>query len=193
MEGPAVMTKSLRLISMIPFLMASLVAHAQGAETKSETQLLNPLSSIQASDLKSFSERPLFKPSRRKTMPDEKLATKAASEEVTEPAFDLVLLGVTSGPDGSVARIASGGARQSLRKDENMGGWTLRKIDASSVTLEKDDETKTLRIFNQDDPIPPKTGDEEDEVSAGPGIVFESADPSEDIQNAPSVRVIDPK
>lgn len=186
------MTKCLRHISMIPLLMASLAAHAEDATTKSENRPLNPLSSIQASDLKSFSERPLFTPSRRKAMQDG-LTTKVASEEVAEPPFDLLLLGVTSGPNGSVARIASGSARQSLRMGENIRGWTLRNIDVSSVTIEKDDKTKTLHIFNRDDSNPPIAGDEQDEVGGGLGIVFESADPAEEIQNAPSVRVIESK
>jgi hypothetical protein len=175
------------------FLMSSEAVTAQKTVTKSESQPLNPLSAISASDLKAFAERPLFEPSRRWIEPA-KPATKV-TEPAEDPAPDLVLLGITSGPDGTLARIASRTVRYSLREGENVGGWTLKNIEASSAVVEKGGETKTLRIFNQDDASAADLSEKEqrDSLGAGAGIVFETVEPSRQSLDLPSVRVIESK
>lgn len=164
-------------------------ALAQEGLSAADNPRLNPLGVSRTSDLKAFSERPLFVPSRRPAAAEE-VATDTEPEKNAEPEFELVLLGITSGPDGSIARIAAGGdkANQSLRKGETTEGWTLEAIDASSVTIVRNGETKVLTIFS--DSAKDATDSDTERAASDLGIVFGSENPAD--QPVPKVRVVDP-
>ncbi len=183
------MKPNLLLSMAVSFLLSPAALLAQENLNKSNDQPLNPLSAIAASNLKAFAERPLFAPARRPT-PEKQLMTAVEPVEKLEPTLEFKLLGVTFGPDGAVASISSGTTRYSVREGENVEGWILQKIDTSLVIIKRNEETNTLRIFAKNAVDPPVTEQGQNEVDAGPGIVFESADPSEERRDAPSVRVI---
>jgi hypothetical protein len=185
------MRPNLRFSMVVSFLLSSAAVLAQENLNKSDHQPLNPLSPVTASDLKAFAERPLFASARRPKS-EKQLTTAVEPAENLEPALELQLLGVTFGPDGAVARIATGTTSHSLREGEDVGGWRIKNIDASSVIVEKDAESRTLRIFDRDEANPAVARDDGDELGAGPGIVFESVDPSEEGRDARPVRVIQP-
>ncbi|UVC12618.1 hypothetical protein IHQ71_31615 (plasmid) [Rhizobium sp. TH2] len=183
------MRPNLRFSMVASFLLSSAAVLAQEKLNESNDQALNPLSATTASDLKAFAERPLFSSARRPTS-EKRLTTAVEPAESLEPTLEFKLLGVTFGPDGAVASISSGTTRYSVREGENVEGWTLKKIDVSHVIIERNEEINTLRIFAKNEVNPPVTQDGQDEVGAGPGIVFESAEPSEERRDAPPVRVI---
>lgn len=171
-------------------LLSCAAAQGQDALNRTESQPLNPLSAIPASDLKAFAERPLFTPSRRPATSDQPLTRAVELEEKPEHTSDLLLLGVISGPDGAVARIESGSSRYSVQRGDDIGGWVLKDMDASSVTIERHNEIKTLRIFDKEKAGPPILTDEDaEEKGAGVGIVFETSKPSEEGPKTPSVLV----
>ena len=100
--------------------------------------MLDPLGGLTTSDAKAFLERALFSPTRRPV--EIEAVTTVAEDDVEDAAAaspEFMLLGVTSGPDGSVARIATdnGGERRSARIGEQIDGWTIQAIDPSAATV----------------------------------------------------------
>lgn len=168
-------------------LLAAATSSASAAEDAipvTELPLLNPLERATLSDMKAFAGRPLFNATRR---PDQE-ETNPVVVDVDKEAADapeFVLLGVTSGPDGSIARIASssGAESRSLRKGEGIDGWTLQAIDGASVTIAKSGKTIVLTIFSNG---PNQREDEGDTTSSDAGIVFSPAEPDD---SAPTLRV----
>jgi hypothetical protein len=192
MEGVAAMSP--RHLGAI--LAAALAASAPGTARADDTtptkgiQSLNPLQSSTITDLKAFAERPLFSARRR---PQTQGQTPDDVEPVKdEPiAAELTLLGVTSGPEGAMARIATSGKEsRSVRQGEEIDGWNVQTIDGSSVVLAKGEETMTLTIFN-------RSGDNAAEVDAPAnsdgGIVFGPADTDETTEPKSPVRMIQSK
>jgi len=170
-----------------PILLTISVFVLPGPATAQQPDLaLNPVASSRLEDLKAFAERPLFAISRR-PQAAEPITREILASDTVEPKPDFVLLGITTGPDGSIARIRAGGDEpsRSLRTGENVEGWTVQSIDASTATLHRDLETIILSIFLMNEAVEEKAED------AGPGIVFEPADSKPEPQ--PRVRVIHPK
>lgn len=162
---------------------------AQEDAILSDPQRLNPIDTAKLSSLKAFVERPLFTPTRRPPFVEETPQTESETPAETRPEF--LLLGVTSGPEGSVARIttADGAERRSLRQGEAIKGWQLQAVDSSSVTLTREGESVVLTIFKGTDPA---IGDESESADTGPGIVFDADGGGQDADTKPDVRVIDP-
>jgi hypothetical protein len=162
---------------------------AQENAVQSDPQHLNPIETVKLSSLKAFAERPLFTPKRRPTTIEDKAQAVAIETPDTDPEF--LLLGVTSGPEGSIARIATANSaeRHSLRKGEMIDGWKLQAIDPSSVNLARAGESVVLTIFKG---AAPTIGDESEAAGTGPGIVFGSEDEPQGADATPKVRVIGP-
>jgi len=162
---------------------------AQENAVQSDPQRLNPIDTVKLSSLKSSMERPLFTPKRRPTTIEEK--TQTVIETPTETVPEFLLLGVTSGPEGSIARIATANSteRHSLREGEVINGWKLQAVDPSSVTLAREGESVVLTIFKG---VAPTIGDESEAAETGPGIVFGSEDEPQAGDTTPKVRVIEP-
>lgn len=176
---------------LILFSAALDVASAQEDATSATARTLNPLGGLTTSDAKAFLERPLFTPTRR---PIEIDAVAAVAGDDIEEAIaadpELMLLGVTSGPDGSIARIATedGAERRSVRVGEEIDGWTIQAIDPSAVTVTRAGQTVVLAIFKTIETS--ADAGENDETDEAPGIVFGADDTSDRIDDAPKVRVI---
>ena len=156
---------------------------------QSDPQRLNPIDTVKLSSVKAFVERPLFSPTRRPPSVEEKAVDVSETPTETDPEF--LLLGVTSGPEGSVARITTidGTERHSLRQGETIDGWQLQAVDPSSVTLTRQGETMVLTVFKGTGQT---IGSESESADPGPGIVFGSDDDEQDVDATPKVRVIDP-
>jgi hypothetical protein len=190
MEGTGIMIRAGFWLTSAIVLGVSLGSGwAQENAVRSDPQRLNPIDTVKLSGLKSFVERPLFTPARRPALVEEK--TQVESEAPAETGPEFLLLGVTSGPEGSVARITTddGAERHSLREGETIDGWQLQAVDSSSVTLSRKGESVVLTIFKG---TAPTMGDESEPADTGPGIVFDAEDGSQDSDTKPDVRVIDP-
>jgi hypothetical protein len=182
--------KSSGLVRALGFLLlataTSSASAAEDAIPAIELPLLNPLESAKRSDMRAFAARPLFDATRR---PDNTEATPVVvdidKEATAAPEF--VLLGVTSGPDGSIARIAASGGTESrsLRRGEAIDGWTLQAIDGASVTIAQAGKIIVLTIFSN---WSNQRADESGTISSDEGVVFSPAEPDDP---APTVRVID--
>ena len=183
---------SITILSSLVLLPLGFVgALAQEDPAPRNVQFLNPLQATTISDVKAFAQRPLFAPTRRRAVVEEAV-TSMEAEELGEPSAELILLGVTSGPEGSIARIAraDGTERNSLRKGEVIDGWTVESVGPSSVTIARDGRSIDLTIFKGAG-VQAEV-DETEATSTGPGIVFGSEDPAEDADQSPAVRVVDP-
>lgn len=158
------------LVSIFALLVsAGVSAWAQDNTSSSDHQDPNPLGAVKLLDVRSFVERPLFALTRRPAKVEKETQTEA--EKPTQASPEFVLLGVTSGPEGSVARIstADGTAVRSLRRGETIEGWDLRSIDRSSVTLTQDDRTIGLTIFRGN----AEPDDDSNAEGSSSGLVFE--------------------
>lgn len=158
-----------------------------------ETQALNPLSRPPISDANAFLQRPLFMITRRPiTVEVPETETDNTADETAATAPALMLLGVTNGPDGSVARIATtdGAERRSLRRGEEIGGWMLQEVNPSTVIIRRAGETMVLAIFKGNQTSAPDGNIQE--TDEAPGIVFETEDTPAQAGDVPKVRVIKP-
>jgi len=173
MEGGSAMKPYSITLVLTLALLAS--AWALDKTSSPDRQNLNPLATVKSSDVRFFIERPLFALTRRPVEIDEEPQSEVEKSTDSSPQF--VLLGVTSGPEGSVARIstADGTATRSLRRGESVDGWELRSIDPSSVTLTQDDRTIGLTIFRGN----AETDDDENVEGRSSGLVFEAENADE--------------
>lgn len=172
--------------ALLVLAMISGPASADDAMPVIDGQPLNPLQSAKPSDFSSFVKRPLFRPTRRPV--EHVIPMEAQSDEAPAASPELTLLGVTSTPDGAVARIAiAERTSRSLRKGEEIEGWRVQNLDGSSVTLTRNGKTIELKIFGRDDP-----GESGNDPMANPdgGIIFGPADTVEPIDHKEPVRVI---
>lgn len=128
----------------------------------------NPLWAIPLSTLTATRDRPLFSPSRRAPKP---VVANAPAVPPPPPAPavaqrpDLVLVGTVTGDTRGVAVFVDTTTRGTvrLRTGEDHSGWTLRSVEAKSVTLRKGSASETLAL-----PPPNATAQSTPIVSAMP-------------------------
>jgi hypothetical protein len=129
----------------------------------------NPLWAIPLSTLTATRERPLFSPSRRPPKPVVANAPAIPRPQPRPPVVaehpDLILVGTVTGETQSVAVFIDPATHGTirLRTGENHKGWTLRSVEAKSVTLHKGNTTETLAL-----PLPSGTAGSKPIVSALP-------------------------
>jgi hypothetical protein len=112
----------------------------------------NPLWAIPLSTLTATRDRPLFSPSRRAPAPVVANAPVIPQPQPPRPAVaehpDLILVGTVTGETRGVAVFVDTTTRGTvrLRTGEDHKGWTLRSVEARSVTLHKGSTTETLAL-----------------------------------------------
>ncbi len=112
----------------------------------------NPLWAIPLSTLTATRERPLFSPSRRAPKPVVANAPAIPRPQPPLPVIaehpDLILVGTVTGETRGIAVFIDRATRDTvrLRTGENHKGWTLRSIEAKSVTLRKGNTIETLAL-----------------------------------------------
>lgn len=145
----------------------------QGATSAPKPLLsANPLWAIPLGTLTATRERPLFSPSRRAPTPVVANAPAIPQPQPPPPAVaerpDLILVGTVTGDTRGVAVFIDMTTRGTvrLRTGEDHKGWTLRSVEAKSVTLHKGNTTETLAL-----PPPSATAGSTPIVSALPPAV----------------------
>lgn len=117
---------------------------------------LNPLSSIEPSDLIDFINRPLFNPSRQRPVPrqwDPLPTPTPTMVEATQP-LEMDLLGIVVSPLGRSAFVRDIGAdrQQVLHIGDEFQGWIVETINADAgLTMVKGIERKTFVVFKSSD------------------------------------------
>jgi hypothetical protein len=113
----------------------------------------NPLWAIPLSTLTATRERPLFSPSRRAPTPVVANAPAIPQQRPPPPPAvaqhpDMILVGTVTGETRGVAVFIDTTTRGTirLRTGEDHKGWTLRSVEARSVTLHKGNTTETLAL-----------------------------------------------
>ena len=112
----------------------------------------NPLWAIPLSQLSETRERPIFSPSRRPPPADEPPPVVAAAPVAQEPSPlerpQLSLVGtVVNGDSGLAIFLDPGGGRPlRIRTGADYQGWTLSRVEARSVTLQKGDDLAILHF-----------------------------------------------
>ena len=127
---------------------AAWTAYAQDEMGGANAGVLNPLSLIDPRTLDAFASKPLFSPTR--TVPEEAEVQPLAVSVEEPPDLALRLIGITTTPAGSVARVIdeNDGAGYSLRVGEVLQDWTVVAIDSARVNLEQDGQSLSLAIFS---------------------------------------------
>ncbi|WP_456776803.1 hypothetical protein [Bradyrhizobium sp. USDA 4369] len=119
---------------------------------KIEGQSGNPLWAIPLAQLSETRERPIFSPSRRPPPADAPPPVVAAAPVAQEPSPperpQLSLVGtVVNGDSGLAIFLDPGGGRPlRIRTGADYQGWTLSRVEARSVTLQKGDDLAILHF-----------------------------------------------
>ncbi|CAL75201.1 hypothetical protein; putative signal peptide [Bradyrhizobium sp. ORS 278] len=112
----------------------------------------NPLWSMPLDQLSATRERPLFSPSRRPPpteAPPPAVADVPVAPEPGPPERpSLALVGTVVNGDHGLAIFLDPGSKTPLRirAGADYQGWTLRRVEARSVTLQKGDDLAVLRF-----------------------------------------------
>jgi len=112
----------------------------------------NPLWAIPLRTLTATRERPLFSPSRRAPKPVVANVPAIPRPQPPRPVIaehpNLILVGTVTGETRPIAVFIDKATRGTvrLRTGENYKGWTLRSVEAKSVTLRKGNTTETLAL-----------------------------------------------
>lgn len=113
----------------------------------------NPLWSIALDSLRATRERPVFSETRRPAVvaiaEPIRVAEPAQEPEPEEPEPPaLTLIGTVVGPDANLAVFLDSVGHQivRLRIGDAGSGWTLRRVDPKTTTLEKDTREVTLAL-----------------------------------------------
>ncbi|MGC2776753.1 MAG: hypothetical protein WA418_14090 [Bradyrhizobium sp.] len=118
----------------------------------------NPLWGIPLEQLSATRERPIFSPSRRPPAADAGPPAIAAAPVVQEPTPperpQLSLVGTVVNGDNGLAVFLDQGSKMPLRirTGADYQGWTLRQVEARSVTLQKGEDFAVLSF-----PQPPSS------------------------------------
>jgi len=111
----------------------------------------NPLWAIPLNTLMATRERPLFSPSRRAPTPVVANAPAIPRPQPPPPPAvaqhpDMILVGTVTGESSGVAVFIDTTTRDTirLRAGEDHKGWTLRSVEARSVTLHRGSTTETM-------------------------------------------------
>lgn len=112
---------------------------------------LNPLSKVDPAVFKSFADRPLFAPSRRKPDIPERNDLNEATE--AEDSFNIKLVGIAITPDGASARIldVSDDSMHTLNSGDIFNTWAVVAITNNALVMSKDGEKKTYTLFAVND------------------------------------------
>ncbi|RXF70293.1 hypothetical protein [Hansschlegelia zhihuaiae] len=136
-------------------------AEDSGAAPSPETLALNPLAALDKGSLTGFRDMPLFTPSRRRPEPPPPVAEAPPPPPPPPPARkpspppELKLAGVVEGPEGSIAVVENtggGGKIERLRLGDQVGGWLVTAIDASTLKLTLDEREEQYRMFERTEP-----------------------------------------
>jgi hypothetical protein len=144
-----------RLTANVVFLLYWMTA-ALGADTPAPAQdssnvtLSNPLAAQSLERLSATLDRPLFSPSRRPTP-----APVAQAPELPVPPApppDLVLSGVVMDGKSARAVVQVGAEKKILRAEigDNIGGWTVSRIEGRKLVLSLDGRFVTFTLFNRE-------------------------------------------
>lgn len=144
--------------------------------------MLNPLARLRPDDLPGLAGRPLFSPSRR---PPEVVVENAVVDAEPEPSPPprVGLVGIVAAAQGqafAVVRDEAGGATRTLRKGDDVDGWTVSDVAADRVVLGNGEREETLLLFAPGD-RPEGDGDDDAMMAdrAGP-----NADDADDFATA---------
>jgi hypothetical protein len=104
-------------------------------------------------DIESLSatiERPLFSPTRRLPAPPAPVAEVEEPPPAGPSPPTFSLRGIARSGSGPIAVVeVAGGGSARLRVGEEYDGWTVRAIDARSVTLEAGAEQTVMTVFRR--------------------------------------------
>ncbi|MGJ4931262.1 hypothetical protein ACQR1I_17880 [Bradyrhizobium sp. HKCCYLS2038] len=124
----------------------------------------NPVQDVPLASLSATRDRPIFSPSRRAASaeaPPAVVAAPVAQEPPAPEAPQLTLLGtIVNGADGlAILLDPSSTAPLRIRAGTAYQGWTLRRVEARSVTLQKGQEVMelSLQTSSGQPKIPPGT------------------------------------
>jgi hypothetical protein len=135
--------------------------------TPERVQIGNPLWAIPFGSLSITRDRPIFTPSRRPPAPAVVVATPVFQPKVVvrppEPEHpNLALIGTVVGDSEGIGVFLDQATNNFIRikTGEGHAGWILKSIKAREVTLEKGQQTETLRLPARKDfdPRPPARG-----------------------------------
>ncbi len=128
---------------------------AQKAEADSApSDLENPLAELDKGLLAEWVERPLFAPSRKRpavVSNDGPVVEHKTMPKRPPPAYDLV--GILRDGDRAIALLRERGKGTSFRVQEGdmIGGWSVVKLEAASIVLERADGTSdTVPLLRKD-------------------------------------------
>jgi hypothetical protein len=86
--------------------------------------------------------RPLFQPSRRPPAP----AASTAAQQQPAPIEQVKLLGLVNGPALTGVLLEDQGAQRFVRRDEQVGDWTLKAIDGRNAVFMRGGERKQIEL-----------------------------------------------
>ena len=121
----------------------------QAGQTAERLALQHPLAHLKSSDFPEIIARPLFSPSRRPPpKPRPVVARPAPRPVVRKSPVRFELLGILREPKQAVALLVArpGGLSYVVRQGDMMSGWKVARIAAREVTLEKNEQTITLKL-----------------------------------------------
>jgi hypothetical protein len=132
------------------------VATASGLELAgSESQLVNPLSTLELDKLHDTIRRPLFEQRRRPVEPPPARASVVvAPSPVPRRSADpnaLTLLGILLSEGRTIALLNRNQTGQNVRVEEGdtVDGWTIERIEAQRVVLRHGDTKIALQLFRK--------------------------------------------
>ncbi|WP_316160262.1 hypothetical protein [Bradyrhizobium sp. SZCCHNRI20481] len=127
-------------------------AQASSIAQRPPSRTGNPLWGIPLEQLSATRERPLFSPSRRPPPTDVPPPAVVAAPVVQEPSVperpQLALVGTVVNGDRGLAVFVDPGSKTALRirTGADYQGWTLRLVEARSVTLQRGEDVTVLTL-----------------------------------------------
>jgi hypothetical protein len=125
-----------------PFFVPTPQRSMPGLDALEDPETITPAEKLDISAFSEVIERPLFARSRRPSPPIEPVAKTAPKAE----NFDLV--GIIISPSGRVALLRPKRSDDVLRavEGQQVGGWKIREINSTEITLERGDFSELLKI-----------------------------------------------
>ena len=152
--------------------------------TPAEPVPLNPLAGIAVDSFGEIVDRPLFNPTRAPPPPPvENIAPVEAAAPAPPPqdsaqAQDFTLLAIAIADDSRIALVRSNKTNEvfHLKQGQYLSDWELRSVGEKEVTIGRNEESFSLKLFDRARPIgarPPVQGDGE-QAPADPGAQGEA-------------------
>jgi hypothetical protein len=165
-------------------------APAAGNGEPAEAVPLNPLSGIGIDSFDEIVGRPLFNPTRtpppaavEDITPVEVTETAQAAPQESAQAKDFTLLAIAIADDSKIAMVRWNKTNEvfHLKQGQYLSDWELRAVGEKEVTIGRNEETFSLRLFERARPAAPlpAQGDEEEAPIDPGGQVMEPEDTSE--------------